>query len=83
MLPYSELKNTQQEFWDEAAGNGMTKIFIGSSGTSNVLPVGSLLFIYRIHTLDEGSKAHKSCLTSFATITDMYMLNKWLCRRVL
>lgn len=76
LLPYSELKNTQQEFWDEAAGNGMTKIFIGSPGNNTVLPIGSLLFIYRIHTQNAGYKAYKSCFTSFATITKMRFIRE-------
>lgn len=76
LLPYSELKNTQQEFWDEAAGNGMTKIYIGSPGSSDVLPIGSLLFIYRIYTPKDVYKSYKSCLTSFATITDVTFVRK-------
>lgn len=71
LLPYSELSNTSQEFWDEAAGNGITKIYIGSPGNNDIMPVGSLLFIYRKYTREDAPKSYKSCLTSFATITKM------------
>lgn len=74
LFPYSELKNTNQEFWAEAAGNGITKIFIGApqnlNGSCNHLSIGNPVFLYRISTDSMHSKTYRSCLTSFATITE-------------
>lgn len=67
ILPYSELRNTEQEFWDEAAGNGMTKIFIGAPSSKLRWQVGDPVFIYRLFT-GSGVKKYRSCITSFATI---------------
>lgn len=74
LLPYSELKNTQQEFWDEAAGNGITKVFIGSPTNVEGLHTGDPIFLYRIYTGQDKGKTYKSCITSFGTITNIFIV---------
>ena len=69
LFPYSELKNTNQEFWEEAAGNGITKIFIGQPHEIQHLIVGTPVFLYRISTEEQAGKTYRSCITSFATIS--------------
>jgi hypothetical protein len=69
LLPYSELSNTPQEFWDEAAGNGISKVFIGSPSESCAIREGIPVFMYRKYTGSSGSAGYKSCITSVATIT--------------
>ena len=84
LFPYSELKNTNQEFWDEAAGNGITKIFIGSPNNLGAqdkikhLDVGNPVFLYRISTDANSPKTYRSCITSFATISKAVIIkNSW------
>lgn len=76
LLPYSELKNTSQEFWDEAAGNGITKMFIGSPNQIGGLCEGSPIFMYRKCTEKGVPATYKSCITSFATITKIIVVKK-------
>lgn len=73
MFPYSELKNTQQEFWDEAAGNGISKVYVGAPQNVNAFYCGEPVFIYRKYT-GAGSKTYKSCVTSFATISGIKVI---------
>jgi hypothetical protein len=73
LLPYSELKNTQQEFWDEAAGNGITKVYVGSPRNIECIKVGEPVFFYRKYTGDE-KPTYKSCITSYGTITNVYII---------
>lgn len=68
MFPYSTLKHTKQDFWEEAAGNGITKVFIGSPRSINHLIKGTPVFIYRSSTKDK-QKQYYSCITSFVTIS--------------
>lgn len=76
LLPYSELTNTSQEFWDEAAGNGITKMFIGSPNQIDGLCEGSPVFMYRICTEKGVSATYKSCITLFATITKIIVVKE-------
>lgn len=77
LLPYSELSNTNQEFWDEAAGNGITKDFIATPFAKSLehLKEGNPVFLYRISN-DKTSKTYKSCITSFATITKRIIIKE-------
>jgi hypothetical protein len=68
LFPYSELKNTDQDVTEETAGNGITKVYIGSPYTAMHYSVGEPVFIYRRHTGNE-QKTYKSAITSFCTIT--------------
>lgn len=69
LFPYSELKNTNMEFLEEAAGNGITKIFIGNPQDDQKFVAGTPVFLYRIYNGNQCPKKYKSCLTSFATIS--------------
>ena len=73
LLPYSELKNTQQEFWDEAAGNGITKVYVGSPLNVECIKAGEPIFFYRKYMGDEPA-TYKSCITSYGTITNVYVI---------
>lgn len=75
LLPYSELKNTTQEYWEEAAGNGITKIYVGSPKNIEHFKKGTPVFIYRI-AKTKINKGYKSCITSFATISEIYVVKK-------
>ena len=67
LFPYSELKGTRVELEQEAAGNGMTKVFIGFPYQTPSYTVGEPVFIYR--KSEDVPKWYRSCITSFATIT--------------
>lgn len=73
LLPYSELKNTQQEFWDEAAGNGITKVYVGSPLNIECIKSGEPIFFYRKY-IGNGPATYKSCITSYGTITNVYVI---------
>lgn len=73
LLPYSELKNTNQEFWDEAAGNGITKVYIGFPMDTGCFKDGEVVFFYRKYT-GNGPKTYKSCMTSYGTITKVIVV---------
>jgi hypothetical protein len=68
LFPYSELKGNNKDVEEETAGNGITKIYIGTPYTAMHYSVGEPAFIYRIHTGNE-QKTYKSAITSFCTIT--------------
>ena len=68
LFPYSELKGNTNDVEEETAGNGITKVYIGSPYTAMHYSVGEPVFIYRIHTGNE-PKTYKSAITSFCTIT--------------
>jgi len=68
LFPYSELKGNNKDIEEETAGNGITKVYIGSPYTVMHYIVGEPVFIYRIHTGNE-QKTYKSAITSFCTIT--------------
>ena len=68
LFPYSELKGNKRIIEEETAGNGITKIFIGSPYSSMHYSVGEPVVIYRISEQERG-KTYKSAVTSFCTIT--------------
>jgi hypothetical protein len=68
LFPYSELKGRNQEVIEETAGNGVTKVYIGTPASAMHYSAGEPVFIYRIHT-GTGTKTYKSVVTSFCTIT--------------
>ena len=70
LFPYSELKIRKREIEEETAGNGVTKVYIGSPHTAMHYEVGEPVFIYRIFEGDTG-KTYKSAVTSYCTITKM------------
>ena len=70
LFPYSELKIKRREIEEETAGNGITKIYIGTPYTSMHYKAGEPVGIYRIFEGATG-KTYKSAVTSYCTITKM------------
>lgn len=70
LFPYSELKIKRREMEEETAGNGITKVFIGTPYTPMHYEVGEPVCIYRIYEGETG-KTYKSAITSYCTITKM------------
>jgi len=68
LFPYSELKGNKRVIEEETAGNGITKVFIGSPYSAMHYSLGEPILIYRISEQDKG-KTFKSVVTSFCTIT--------------
>ncbi|MFZ5643206.1 MAG: hypothetical protein ACOY46_06425 [Bacillota bacterium] len=68
LFPYSELKIKKREIEEETAGNGVTKVYIGTPYTPMHYEVGEPVGIYRIFEGDSG-KTYKSVVTSYCTIT--------------
>ncbi|HZK56255.1 MAG TPA: hypothetical protein VFC84_19030 [Desulfosporosinus sp.] len=67
LFPYSELKIRKREIEEETAGNGITKVYIGSPYTAMHYEVGEPVGIYRIYN-GEGAKTYRSTVTSYCTI---------------
>jgi hypothetical protein len=76
LFPYSELKGKDREVEEDTAGNGITKVFIGTPSSTMRYTEGEPVLIYRIHQ-GSGQKTYKSAVTSYATITkiDIIKLN--------
>lgn len=70
LFPYSELKIKRREIEEETAGNGITKVYIGTPYTAMHYEVGEPVGIYRIYEGETG-KTYKSAVTSYCTITKM------------
>ena len=70
LFPYSELKIKRREIEEETAGNGITKVYIGTPYTAMHYEVGEPVGIYRIYEGETG-KTYKSSVTSYCTITKM------------
>lgn len=68
LFPYSELKGRRREMEEETAGNGITKVFIGTPYTAMQYTVGEPVFIYRIFEGQTG-KTYRSAVTSYCTVT--------------
>lgn len=67
LFPYSELKGNNREIEEETAGNGITKVYIGSPYTAMHYEVGEPVGIYRIYK-GEGAKTYRSAVTSYCTV---------------
>lgn len=68
LFPYSELKIKRREIEEETAGNGVTKVYVGTPYTPMHYEVGEPVGIYRIFEGETG-KTYKSAVTSYCTIT--------------
>lgn len=67
LFPYSEVARNTREVEEVAAGNGMSKVFIGFPSGQLSYIEGKPILVYRIHTGDK-QKTYASCITSFCTI---------------
>ena len=67
LFPYSEVARNTREVEEIAAGNGISKVFIGFPSTPIAYKEGKPILVYRIHT-GNLQKTYASCATSFCTI---------------
>lgn len=72
LFPYSELKGNNEEIEEETAGNGITKVYVGTPYSMMHYVVGEPVVMYRIYE-GEG-KQYKSVVTSFCTITKIEII---------
>lgn len=73
LFPYSELKIKKHEIEEETAGNGVTKVFIGTPHKAMHYEIGEPVCIYRIFEGNVG-KIYKSAVTSYCTITKVNVI---------
>lgn len=77
LFPYSELMGNKKQIEEITAGNGVTKVYIGTPFTSMHYKVGEPVFIYRIYESGSGA-TYKSAVTSFGTITKITVIkSEW------
>ena len=73
MFAYSELKNNRIDLQNKVGNsviNGLSKIYVGRSPIQNHR-IGEPVFIYRKDTKNRPGKRYRSCITSFAIVTDI------------
>ncbi|MDD3919822.1 MAG: hypothetical protein PHO41_01400 [Eubacteriales bacterium] len=68
LFPYSELMGNPGEVEESIAGNGITKVYVGTPSSQLHHRPGEPILIYRIHT-GNGQKTYKSVATGFCTLT--------------
>lgn len=68
LFPYSETPLKLKNLEETTAGNGITKVYIGTPYTITHYELGEVVYIYRMHT-GEGPKGNRSAVTSFCVIT--------------
>ena len=75
LFQFSELKGTKREVEQEAAGNGMSKVYIATPSQPLSYEVGEPIFIYRKAEDRENNRPYfQSCVTSFATVTKILVV---------
>lgn len=75
LFPFSELMGNRKEIEESTAGNGITKVYIGTPYTYMHYSIGEPVCIYRIH---EGEGAtYRSAVTSFGTITNITEIKRF------
>lgn len=75
LFQFSELKGNKLEVEEEIAGNGITKVFIGSPN-SNRYFVGEPVVIYRIYKQPLNGRTYRSVVTSYALLTKVQIIKK-------
>lgn len=73
MFAYSELANSRldlQDKIDNSVSNGLSKIYVGKAPVQNH-KVGEPIFIYRKDTSGGYGTKYRSCITSYAVVTDV------------
>lgn len=78
LFPYSESIYTPFEVEEVTAGNGITKVYVGSPYTVTHYSEGDIVGIYRKYT-GEGPKGNRSAITSFCTITKVTVVKRNSC----
>ncbi|MGF6366439.1 hypothetical protein M2454_002286 [Aequitasia blattaphilus] len=76
LFPYSELMGNNKRIEEVTAGNGVTKIYIGTPYSTTHYEVGEPVGIYRIYEGVTG-KTYKSVVTSFGTITKIVRIKQF------
>lgn len=72
LFPYSELMGNNRMIEEITAGNGITKIYIGTPWTTMHYEIGEPIGVYRKYEGPEGTGAtYKSVITSYGTITQI------------
>ena len=72
---FSELKGNKLEVEEEFAGNGITKVFIGSPNSNKYLE-GEPVVIYRIYKQPLNGRTYRSAVTSFTVIKRVEVIKK-------
>lgn len=73
MFAYSELSNNKlylQNKIGNSVSNGLSKIYVGKAPVQNH-KIGELIFIYRKDTKCGYGTKYRSCITSYAVVTDV------------
>ena len=68
LFPYSEVARNTREVEEIAAGNGISKVFIGFPFSNVAYKDGKPILVYRKYTGEKLKKSYASCATSFCTI---------------
>ena len=75
LFPFSNKISKTHEIEESTAGNGVTKVYIGTPYTTTHYTRGQLVGVYRIYT-GNGPKGNKSAVTSYCTITKTKIIKK-------
>lgn len=73
MFAYSELANNRLDLQDKignSVSNGLSKIYVGRAPVQNH-KVGEPIFIYRKDTAGRSGTKYRSCITSYAVVTNV------------
>lgn len=76
LFPYSDTVYKLKEIEESTAGNGITKVYIGTPYKTTHYQQGDLVGVYRIYT-GVGPKGNKSAITSFCTITKTKVVKEY------
>lgn len=75
LFPYSEIMGNNKQIEEITAGNGITKVYIGTPWTAMHYQVGEPVGIYRKYEGGSGA-TYKSAITSYGTITKITSIKK-------
>lgn len=78
LFPYSELMGNKKQIEEITAGNGITKIYIGTPYTPMHYEIGEPVGIYRKYE-GTSSATYKSVITSYGTITKIVSIKNKNC----
>lgn len=76
MFAYSELANNKLDLQTQignSVSNGLSKIYVGQSPVLKHM-VGEPILIYRKDCQDRPGKRYRSCVTSYAVVTDVFQV---------
>lgn len=77
MFPYSNLHGKPENLFEKCVSNGISKIYVGNASQINH-SVGDIVFIYRVNKNRKLQSCFTSCLTSFATVTNIIVAkSRW------